>query len=186
MENKKKNYFASSSKFFIGLIVSLIVRLIPLRAPNIEPIMATMMPFSKRYGALLSVSFAVFSILLYDLITNTLGVQTFFTLGAYGAVALASAWYFKTREASSWNFVRFAVMGTLFYDAVTGLTVGPLFFNQPFLQTFVGQIPFTLLHLAGNIAFAFILSPAIYKFLIRKRRKREQTSPIIILNPLNS
>jgi len=36
----------------------------------------------------------------------------------------------------------------------------------------VGQIPFTALHLIGNVTFAIILSPGIYNFLIKKKEKR--------------
>lgn len=178
MSGAPKNYF----KFTIGLFLCLLVRLIPLRAPNIEPILATAMPFGKQFGALAGFSFGLISVLLYDVLTGTLGVHTFFTAGAYGIIGFWSASYFKNREATAWNFVRFAVFGTLFFDAVTGLVVGPVFFNQPFSYALAGQIPFTILHLLGNVAFAAVLSPAIYKFLIRKR-KRESESSINILNP---
>lgn len=179
MNANKKNYF----KFFLGLLFCLLARLIPLRAPNVEPILATMMPMSRAYGALIGFSFAVLSILLYDVATGTLGVQTFFTTGAYGILGLWAARYFKkNKSTNAWSYVRFAIMGTLFYDAFTGLTVGPLFFNQSFLGSLVGQIPFTLLHLLGNIAFAFILSPAIYNLLIKKKKK-EKLEIINIFNP---
>ena len=168
MNASKKNYF----KFFLALILCLIVRLIPLRAPNVEPILATIMPFSKAYGAFAGFSFAVLSILLYDGLTSTLGTQTFFTLIAYGVIGLWSASYFKKHKASRWGYLRFAIIGTLFFDAFTGLTVGPIFFHQSFWGSIVGQIPFTILHLVGNIAFASILSPIIYKLLV-KREKEE-------------
>ena len=167
----KKKYF----KIVLGIILCLLARLIPFRAPNIEPIMATLMPFSRAYGALAGFSFAVLSILLYDITTSTLGMQTFFTAGAYGILGLWYANYFKNfkkHKDDKWIYVRFAIIGTLFYDALTGLTVGPLFFHQSFFESFVGQIPFTALHLLGNISFAFVLSPAIYNFLIRKKPAR--------------
>lgn len=169
MDTSKKNYFEFVSKFFFGFVLCLLVRLIPFRAPNIEPILAATMPFGKIFGAFVGLSFAVLSVLFYDLITGTLGVQTFFTVFAYGVLGLWSASYFKKRESNSLNYVRFAIMGTLVFDALTGLTVGPIFFHQSFLNSLVGQIPFTTFHLIGNIAFAFILSPAIYNFMIKKR-----------------
>ena len=177
MNAGKKNYF----KFFLGLFFCLFVRLIPLRAPNVEPILATMMPMSRAYGAFAGFSFAILSILLYDIITHTLGVQTFFTVAAYGILGIWATYYLKKKEGNKWDYIRFAVMGTLFYDALTGLTVGPLFFHQSFITSLTGQIPFTALHLISNIAFAFILSPAIYNFLVRKRDKK----PIPIINILN-
>jgi uncharacterized membrane protein YuzA (DUF378 family) len=178
MDTNNKNYF----KFTAGLVLCLLVRLIPFRAPNVEPILATTMPFSRAYGALTGFSFAVLSILLYDLVTHTLGVQTLFTATAYGVLGLLSAVYFRKNKDNKWSYVRFAVYGTLFYDAMTGLTVGPLFFHQSFMQSLIGQIPFTALHLLGNVTFAFILSPAIYKMLIKKKEK-EKLAIINIFNP---
>jgi hypothetical protein len=177
-ENQEKNY----SKYIIVLVISLLVRLIPFRAPNVEPILATTMPMSKAYGAFMGFSFAVLSILIYDLATHTLGVQTLFTAGAYGALGLWSAQYFKNKTNKTFNYVKFAVMGTLFFDAVTGLTVGPIFFHQSLLVSLIGQIPFTALHLIGNVTFAAVLSPGIYNFFVRKR-KREQSVLINTFNP---
>lgn len=175
----KKKYF----KIILGIIACLLARLIPFRAPNIEPILAATMPFSRAYGALTGFSFAVLSILLYDALTGTLGAQTFFTAGAYGIVGLWSASYFRKHKGDAWNYARFAIIGTLFFDASTGLTVGPIFFHQSFLGSLVGQIPFTALHLLGNVTFAFVLSPAIYNFLIRKKVK-QKTVLLGSLNPV--
>lgn len=185
METDKKNYF----KFALGLFLCLVARLIPFRVPNVEPILATTMPFSRAYGAVAGFSFAVLSILLYDLVTRTLGVQTIFTVIAYGVLGLWSASYFKKNRGNISGYVSFAIMGTLFYDAFTGLTVGPIFFHQTFWSSLVGQIPFTALHLVGNIIFAIILSPAIYRLLIKKRQKdlpageARKILPMNIFNP---
>jgi uncharacterized membrane protein YuzA (DUF378 family) len=179
MEKSKKNYF----KFTLALVLCLLVRLIPFRAPNIEPIMATTMPFSRAYGAIFGFSFAVLSILLFDITTHTLGVQTIFTVIAYGVIGLWSASYFKNYQGNVWGYARFAIMGTLFFDAFTGLTVGPIFFHQSFIVSLLGQIPFTALHLVGNVTLAFILSPAIYGLLVKKKKEKEKVSIINIFNP---
>ncbi|MCX6752060.1 MAG: hypothetical protein NTZ87_00975 [Candidatus Nomurabacteria bacterium] len=195
MNAEKKNYKKNYLKFFLAIILCLLARFIPFRAPNVEPIFATMMPMSRAYGAMAGFSFAVLSILLYDMLTHTLGMQTFFTAGAYGILGLWAVKYFSAKggsasggdknQANKWSYVRFAIIGTLFYDALTGLTVGPIFFHQSFLTSLAGQIPFTLLHLISNIAFALVLSPAIYDFLIKKpEKKKEKIAPLInILNP---
>lgn len=161
--------------------------------PNIEPILATTMPISRVHGYFFTFSFAILSILSFDLITNTLGVQTLFTVLSYGMIAVFSVKYFSSfsenKSIGTAQYVRFAVFSTLFYDAMTGLTVGPLFFNQTFTQALVGQIPFTIFHLLGNIVFAVVLSPAIYHFLIRKKElpirvEKKDSSPIInTINP---
>ncbi len=188
MSTGKKNYKKNYLKLFFGLILSLLVRLIPFRAPNIEPVLAAIMPFSKYYGTLVGFSFGVLSVLFYDILTGTLGMHTFFTAGAYGIVGICAALYFKTRESTPLNYVRFAIPATLFFDAATGLTVGPLFFHQSFTGALAGQIPFTALHLLGNISFAFILSPAIYKFMVRKKTYRpvgKERKPVPEFIPLN-
>ncbi len=180
MQANKKNY----PKFIFSLILCLLVRLIPLRAPNVEPILTTLMPVSLAYGAFASFLFAISSILAYDLVTKTIGIQTFFTVFAYGIVGLWSASYFKKNKANKWGYVRFAVIGTLVFDALTGLTVGPIFFHQSFVTSLVGQIPFTALHLISNVAFAFVLSPVIHNFLIRKRERQIENKSSIIINNL--
>jgi len=105
MDTNNKKYF----KFSLALIVCLLARLIPFRAPNVEPILAATMPFSKAYGALFGFFFAVLSILLYDALTETLGAQTFFTAGAFGILGVWSASYFKKNKANAWNYARFAI-----------------------------------------------------------------------------
>lgn len=179
MNMNEKNY----PKVALVFVLCMAARLVPFRAPNIEPIMAATMPLGKVYGGFLGFFFAVFSILLYDVFTGTLGVQTFFTAGAYGVVALWSVNYFNKHKADKWGYARFAVLGTLFFDATTGLTVGPIFFHQSFLNTFYGQIPFTALHLLGNVTLAFILSPAIYLFVLEKKKKKKENA--LAINNLN-
>ncbi len=173
MSTEKINQKDSYLKFSMALFLCLLIRLLPLRAPNVEPIMTGVMPMSKAYGALVGFIFAFLSIICYDLITGTLGVWSILTSLSYGVIGLASALFFQNREATGKNFAIFAVGSTLFFDAVTGLLTGPLFFDQLFSVALIGQIPFTLLHLVSNVAFAIILSPAIYKLLIKKKVTQE-------------
>ena len=178
MKNTKKNWL----KYAVVFIASLLFRLIPFRAPNIEIILATQMPFSKIYGRIASFSFGFFGIIFYDILTKTLGMWTLITASAYGFLGLWAYFYFKNKNNSSWNYIKFAIMGTLFFDTITGFSVGPLIFHQTFMNALVGQIPFTLLHLLGNVSFAFILSPGIYNFAVQKKKKERLTS-INTLNP---
>ena len=154
-------------KFIIGWGVVFLFRLIPFRLPNVEPMLATVMPFSKRYGVLGSFLFGFLGIALYDAITSGWGVWTLVTALAYGALGIGAHFFFKNRDASVKNFLKFGIVGTIAYDAVTGLTIGPIFMNQPFLIALSGQIPFTLLHLAGTIVFSVCLSPAIYRWVLQ-------------------
>ena len=106
MNANEKNY----NKLSLVFILCLFVRLIPFRAPNVEPIFAATMPISRVNGAFVGFSFAILSILLYDVMTGTLGMQTFFTAGAYGIIGLWSASYFKKHKADKWGYVRLAII----------------------------------------------------------------------------
>ncbi len=139
--------------------------LLPLRAPNVEPLLASVMPLSRVMNGISSFAFAALSIAAYDAVTSGIGVWTLVTAGAYGALGLAAHAYFQGRVGTRAQFVGFGIVGTLAYDAATGLTVGPLAFGQPFMGALLGQIPFTLLHLAGTVLFALVLSPILARWL---------------------
>ena len=153
-------------RLLIGWAIVFGVRLLPFRAPNIEPVMAALMPFSKRYGVLGAFAFGFFSIALFDSITSGIGAWTWVTAIVYGSVGIASAFFFRNRESSPKNYLVFSVVGTLAFDALTGLTIGPIFFAQPLMAALTGQIPFTILHLIGNSVFAVLLSPLIYRWVV--------------------
>ena len=164
-----------------GMAACLLLRLTPLRMPNVEPILATQMPFAKAYGKTIGFIFGVASVLSYDFITGTFGAWSFFTAGVYGLVGVLAARFFQKRAATRRNFVSYAIFATLLYDALTGLTVGPLFFHQSFLTALVGQLPFTAMHLFGSITFSLIVSPSLYIYLSQHQRtKREiQAAPLL-------
>lgn len=151
-------------KYTITFVSVMVFRLMPFRAPNVEPIMATIMPLGKVYGSVMSFVFGFLSIALYDSVTSGFGIWTLITALAYGALGVGATYFFKNR--SGWkNYALYAVIATIFYDAVTGLTIGPLFFHQSFMVSLVGQVPFTVLHLLGNVSFAIVLSPVIEKWM---------------------
>jgi uncharacterized membrane protein len=166
MVRNEKNWL----KFTFGFIICLFIRLLPFRPPNIEPILAMQMPFSKKYGALGGFAFAFVSMILYDVLTNRVGLWTLITASVYGFLALFATYFFQNKEMTGLNFAKFAVFGTLFFDALTGLSIGPIFFGQSLSSALIGQIPFTLMHLLGNVTFAFVLSPLIYKYIIENKK----------------
>ena len=132
--------------------------------------MSIIMPFGKVYGMLMSFLFAVLSIGVYDLITSGIGIWTLITSFTYGVVAIGAFLFFKNK--SGWkNYAMYSIIATIFFDAITGLIPGPMFYNQPFISALIGQIPFTFYHLIGNTAFAIILSPAIEGWLLRESPK---------------
>lgn len=168
-------------KFSIGWLAVFLIRMIPFRPPNFEPMLATVMPFSKRFGVLGSFAFGFFGIVLFDAVTSGIGTWTVVTSAAYGLLGIGSYFFFKHRAASTKNFLAFGIVGTLFYDAVTGLMAGPLFFHQPFMVALAGQIPFTIMHLLGTVFFSVALSPILYRWVVRNDRLEFALFPRTVL-----
>lgn len=148
----------------------LLFRLIPLRAPNVEPIMASIMPLGpacagrRKFGAWVAFLFGFLSIFVYDLLTH-FGSWTWIAGITYGLVGVASYLYFKKFKTSIFNFATFAFFATIAYDLVTGVLFAPIF-HQTMFSALILQIPFTMLHLAGNIGFAVTLSPILNRWLV--------------------
>ncbi|HSI21109.1 MAG TPA: hypothetical protein VLA04_05425 [Verrucomicrobiae bacterium] len=153
-------------KFIFAWVTCLALRLIPFRPANAEPLLGTLMPFTKKYGMVSNLAFIVSSMVVYDVLTSGIGPWTYVTAFAYALVSVASSLYFKKVEATRIHYAGFAVIATLFYDALTGLTLGPIVHNQPFMVALMGQIPFTMSHLAGNFLIAAFLSPLIQKWVV--------------------
>ena len=152
-------------KYFIGLLVVIVFRLLP-HPPNVEPIMSTMMPFSKKWGWLSGMVFGLLAILSFDILSGTLGVWSLVTASTYALIGAVAGLYFKNKENKIRHYVGFTIVATVVYDAITGIGIGMLFFDQTFMTTLLGQIPFTLYHLAGNIVLAGVLSPLLYTWVI--------------------
>ncbi|MFH1200635.1 MAG: hypothetical protein V1708_06215 [Candidatus Micrarchaeota archaeon] len=158
----------SGIKFFIGLAGTILFRVIPLPAPNIEPIMATTLPFSKRMGALAGMAFAFVALVSWDFISGRVGMWTIYTGVAYAVVGFAAGKFFATRKLGLKNRLGFAAGATIFYDAATALVFGWQF-GQPLAVTIAGQVPFTLYHLAGNLAAVAVLTPLIDAFIVENK-----------------
>ncbi len=155
----------NSLKFATGIAFTVLARFIP-HPPNFEPILATTMPFAKRFGKTAGFLFAFATLAAIDLISGKLGLWTIYTAVTYGVVGwLAAVYLQRVSRVGRRHFVGFAVFGTLFYDAVTAFFFG-LEFHQTLAQTVVGQIPFTLTHLLGSVTLAALVSPLLYKHFV--------------------
>lgn len=169
-------------KFILGWAAVFLFRLIPFRPPNFEPMLATVMPFSKRFGPVGSFLFGFLGIILYDAVTSGWGSWTWVTALCYGLLGVGAHYFFKNREASVKNFLIFGIPGTVAYDAVT-MMIGPIFTAQPFAAALVGQIPFTLMHVLGTVVFSVLLSPALYRWVVQNERFEfsfMQTSSVVV------
>jgi len=152
-------------KYVAGFIGTLVFRLVTpfLGLVNFSPIMATQLAGAKAYGPILAGVYGALSIALVDILVGKVGLWTLVTSITYGVVGVWGASFFKNRQASRKNFVIASIAGTLFFDFVTGICMGPILFGQPLSVAFIGQIPFTLHHLLGNLFFALVLAPWFYK-----------------------
>ena len=168
--NNKLSAKDGGLKFLIAWLGVLLVRLVPFRPPNVEPMLSCMMPVSKKYGAFTSFLFGFFGILILDLIVGQVGVHTLITSVSYGSLGLAAFYYFKNRESSIKNYLKFGIPGIIAYDIVTGILPGLLLYDQAFMVVLSLQIPFTLNHVLGTIVFSIVISPALYKWIITNKK----------------
>lgn len=165
---KKLNQKIGGLKYFIILVAGIALRFLPFKAPNIEPVMASTMPLAKKYGHTSAFIFAFLSMALFDVIDGEVGAWTWVTAVVYGVIGITASYYFKNKSNRPINYLKFSIVSTLAFDALTGLTIGPIFYGQSFIIALVGQIPFTAIHLLSNGILAVALSPAIAYWLEMK------------------
>ncbi len=110
-----RHYFKNDwIKFVAGWAIVFAVRLIPFRVPNIEPLTAVQMPFAKRFGWAGGFLFGFLSIVFFDAVTSGIGVWTWVTAFAFGALGTGAGFFFGRRPPTRKNFLVYAVLGTIF------------------------------------------------------------------------
>lgn len=165
MNNNIISSLAGLPKYAAGFVGTLVFRVLSpfFGMWNVSPLMATELTGSKAYGPWVSGFYGALSIVLLDLVVGRVGSWTLVTALTYGAIGVWGAFFFKNRSATARNFVLASIVGTLFFDLVTGVLMGPLVYGQPWAEAMLGQIPFTVRHLAGNVFFASVLAPWFYR-----------------------
>jgi hypothetical protein len=127
------------------------------------------MPFAKRQGAVSSVLIAALSMILYDLVTSGFTQWTVVTTVTYSLIALVAPLFLRPSRGLLW-YAGYAIVATIFYDAVTGVAAGAVLFGMSWKQGFIGQIPFTINHLIGNVLLSVSLSPLLEWMLAKSER----------------
>lgn len=165
MKNSITQSLSGMPKYVAGFVGTLIFRLLSpfLGLWNVSPLMATELTGSKAYGPWVGGLYGMMSIFILDLLVGRAGSWTILTAITYGLVGVWGSYFLKLRSANAMNFVIASIVGTLFFDFVTGILMGPLFYGQTWSSALVGQIPFTLRHLVGNVFFASVLAPWFYR-----------------------
>ena len=130
--------------------------------PNNDPIMGCALPLSRKGKWWHSVLFAMIAMVSFDLITARVGIWTIGTALTYGLVA-ALAWkYFKAKKSVGLKtYAKTSVGGVLLFDFLTGPVMSSFAFRIPFAAAFIGQIPFTMMHLASATALTLVIVPVL-------------------------
>jgi hypothetical protein len=133
--------------------------------PNNDPIMAVMLPCAKR-GRAAALAFPVVAMVLFDILSRRVGIWTVVTAGTYGLLGLAFSYAYRAlasrgRAIGTATFLVSGVVGVLVFDFITGPILSSAMFRMSFVEAFVGQIPFTLKHLASVSAYTIVVSPVL-------------------------
>jgi hypothetical protein len=152
----------------IGLGVTTALRWVRI-FPNNDPIMAVMLPCAKR-GRVAAVAFPVVAMVLFDILSRRVGIWTAVTAGTYGLLGLGFSFAYSAlgkrgRRIGPATFLVSGVVGVLVFDFITGPILSSAMFRMSFAQAFVGQIPFTLKHLASVSAYTVVVSPVLDRLL---------------------
>ncbi|MFA6432555.1 MAG: hypothetical protein WCV82_01945 [Candidatus Paceibacterota bacterium] len=155
--------FIGLAKFCLAGLVTLFFRLITplIGLPNATPLMATELASAKAYGPWIGGLYGMFSMVILDAVMGKLESWTIATSLCYGVVGVLGGYYLGRRRASIGNFLLVSIVGTLFFDLVTGILLAPLH-GTPMMIAAIGQIPFTLRHLGWNMFFA-CFAPWFYR-----------------------
>jgi uncharacterized membrane protein YuzA (DUF378 family) len=104
----------------------------------------------------------------FDLITQSFGVWTLVTSITYAVLGLIFWKYLKgKKDVTTKRYLGCGITGVLFFDLITGVIATPLMFNMSFEQAFIGQIPFTVLHLITVSFFVLLVTPLLDKHILQ-------------------
>jgi hypothetical protein len=139
--------------------------------PNNDPIMGCVLPFSKQDKWWYSPLFAFFTMISFDVITGMVGPWTIVTSLTYAGLGLLFYKVLRSKNARKTKvglkkYLGCGITGVLIFDVITGVLAGPLMFGMSFELALLGQIPFTLLHLASACGFIVLITPLLDRHLI--------------------
>jgi hypothetical protein len=152
--------------------------------PNNDPIMGFALPFAKRDKWWQAALFAVIAMVSFDFLTMKLGPWTIGTALAYGFIALLFSRYFRRQKSVGLKkYAGSSIVGVLIFDFITGPVMSSFLFRVHFWAAFLGQIPFTLMHLAGAVPLTLLIvpiaDPALRKSLQKSLAENAQSFRLI-------
>ena len=100
----------------------------------------------------------------FDFITNSVGSWTVVTSITYGAIGIFFYYFLKDRKNTRIKtYLGCGILGVLVFDFITGVLASPFLFGITFEAAFIGQIPFTIIHLITTSAFIIVITPLLDK-----------------------
>jgi uncharacterized membrane protein len=167
-------------KLVLSVLIANGIRLLKI-IPNNDPIMSMALPFSRRSSALTSFIFPFVSMVSFDFVTNEVGLWTAVTAVTYGLIGLVFHFYLKDKEkVGIKNYLACGVLGILVFDFITGVLATPLLYGGTFMESFIGQIPFTLMHLLTGSFFILIVTPILDKSILLNKELNDNRAWFII------
>jgi hypothetical protein len=133
--------------------------------------MAMMLPYSKKEGLAKAFFFPLIAMVAFDILTNRIGVWTIVTSLTYAGLGGLFYFYFKNfGKISLKRYIGSSTMGVLIFDFITGVIASPFMFGMTFEQAFLGQIPFTIMHLVTVTAYVILIVPVLDKHVIENKK----------------
>lgn len=118
---------------------------------------------------------------LVDVVMGAVGIWTLMCALSWGIIGILFN-RFKP-SGSLLNFLGMSFAGTVAFDFLTGVIGGPLLFPMSFMDAFIGQIPFTVSHLIGNMIIVAICAPIVYAYVALNPSVKKALSERKIYSP---
>lgn len=131
-------------------LACLAVRLASCRVLPIDPLPALIM--HKRPSFLMMNIFVFTQFLAVSFVTQSYGWVVLYSACMYGVVGYGASYLLQKYNRTFCNDFLWTGLFIIAFDCSTGLVLGPLLYNQPFMHALIGQIPFTFWHILTSYA----------------------------------
>jgi hypothetical protein len=124
--------------------------------------MGCALPIARKDKWWKAILFPVIAMVSFDFITMKVGIWTLGTAATYGLIGLLFYAYFKKKKKVGLKtYAKSSFTGVLIFDFLTGPLMSSYIFAVPFSVAFLGQIPFTLMHLASGVTLTILIAPVL-------------------------
>lgn len=160
------------SAALISVLVVSRVLLEPL--PNIQPVTVALLLIGATLGVRRGIGIAILVTLLSNAFLGT-GIWTLFQAMGWSFVAWTGAMASNhltngEGELDMRNLVYFSIAAAIVFDLIVSMAALVAHPSPSVFVTYlIVGIPYDLLHVAGNVAFAAWLGPVMHRILIRSR-----------------